>query len=143
MQIQHLCLLPILVFKCRSSTSDTFYHMQPCPYHVTSALHAYLYTETVFTDVQVTIKVVLTKICYVNLGYDNLTIQLLLLKSAAVTILKCTLFFLSTFLTQHSIFKRVQTGESLLKSKYTSYWPDAVQLWNSVLTLNKDAEYVL
>lgn len=96
-------------------------------------------TETVFTEVQVTIKVVLTKMYYVNL--DNLTIQLL--KSAAVTILKCTWFFPSTFLTQHRVFKRVPTGKNLLKSNYTSYWPDAVQLWNSILTLNKGTEYVL
>lgn len=46
---------------------------------------------------------------HVNLGYDNLTIQLLLFKSAAVTVLKCTLFFPSAFLTQHRVFKRVQT----------------------------------
>lgn len=45
-------------------------------------------TETVFTEVQMTIKVVLTKMYYVNLEFDNLMIQLL--KSAAVTILKCT-----------------------------------------------------
>lgn len=86
-------------------------------------------------------KVVLTKICDVNLGYDNSTMQLSLLKSAVVTILKCTLFFPRAFLTQHRVFKKVQTGDNLLKSNYTSCWPDKVQLWNSVLTLNK--EYVL
>lgn len=90
-----------------------------------------------------TIKVVLTKICYVYLEYDNFTIQLLLIKSAVVTILKCALFFPSAFLTQHRVFKRVQTGENLLKSNYTSCWPDKVQLWDSILTLNKDTEYVL
>lgn len=145
--------------------------MQPCPYHITSALHAcfctqlqlcsgtvhvrgswtsqarselgifrgekealcirlLILTEAVFTKVQVTINVVLTKMCCVNLGYDNLAIQLL--QSAAVTILKCTLFSPSAFLTQHRVFKRVQTGENLVKPNQSSYWPDKMQLWNSI-----------
>lgn len=88
-----------------------------------------------------TINVVLTKMCCVNLGYDNLAIQLL--QSAAVTILKCTLFSPSAFLTQHRVFKRVQTGENLVKPNQSSYWPDKMQLWNSIITLKKDTEYVL